>query len=36
MIIMTDSNNFHDVTNIELLDKDEEGYSDIILLTTIG
>lgn len=36
MIIINDIKNYHDVTNIELIDKEKIGYRDIIVLTTIG
>jgi hypothetical protein len=36
MIIINDIKNYHDVTNIELIDKEKVGYRDIIVLTTIG
>ena len=36
MIIINDIKNYHDVTNIKLLDKEDIGYRDIIVLTTIG
>ncbi len=36
MLIINDIKNYHDVTNIELIDKEKIGYRDIIVLTTIG
>ncbi len=36
MIILNDNKNYHDVTNIELVDKNNEGYRDVIILTTIS
>ena len=36
MIVINDIKNYHDVTNIELIDNTKEGYRDIIVLTTIG
>ena len=35
MIILNDARLFHDVTNIELVDKEQIGYRDIFVLTTI-
>lgn len=36
MIVINDNKYFHNVTNIELLDKEKIGYRDIIVLTTIS
>lgn len=36
MIIINDIKNYHDVTNIELVDATKPGYRDVIVLTTIG
>ncbi len=36
MIVINDNEYFHNVTNIELLDKEQIGYRDIIVLTTIS
>ena len=36
MIVINDNKYFHNVTNIELLDKEKLGYRDIIVLTTIS
>tara|TARA_R110002074_G_scaffold156998_2_gene313503 strand:+ start:41 stop:1864 length:1824 start_codon:yes stop_codon:yes gene_type:complete len=36
MIAINDNKYFHNVTNIELLDKEKIGYRDIIVLTTIS
>lgn len=36
MIVINDNEYFHNVSNIELLDKEKIGYRDIIVLTTIS
>jgi len=36
MIVINDNEYFHNVTNIELLDKEKIGYRDVIVLTTIS
>ena len=36
MIIINDVKNYHDVTNIELVDVTKPGFRDVIVLTTIG